>query len=297
MPFRFPLVSRSLVIGAGALVPVLWVTASPHLAKARTLLRARNFYGVVTLYKVGSGRAECLLLHHGGVAHGLQLLEPQLRKHATAYYGPESGAGLALRSLGQSNRPLRVGVVGLGAGTLAAYAAPGDVYRFYEINPLVIDLARGQFTFLSDCPGTVDVVAGDARLSLEHEPAQSFDLLALDAFSGDAIPVHLLTAECFQTYLRHLAPRGIIAVHVSNKHLDLEPVLRKEAEHAGLAAVRIDAAPADPFQYESTWMLLARDAADLNTDLIRPAVSPPSPRQRDVPLWTDDYSNLFRILK
>jgi SAM-dependent methyltransferase len=295
---RWPLVSRSLVIAAGALVPVLWVTASPHLAKARTLLRARNFYGVVTLYQVGSGRAECLLLHHGGVTHGLQLLEPQLRKHATAYYGPESGVGLALRSLAQSTgRPLHVGVVGLGAGTIAAYAAPRDFYRFYEINPLVIDLARDRFTFLSDCPGTVDVVAGDARLSLEHESAQSFDLLALDAFSGDAIPVHLLTAECFQMYLRHLAPRGIIAVHVSNKHLDLEPVLRKEAEHAGLAAVRIDAAPADPFQYESTWVLLARDAGDLNTDLIRPAVSPPSPRQRDVPLWTDDYSDLFRILK
>src|SRR5581483_7304651 len=118
-----PLVSRSLVIGAGALAPVLWVTASPHLANARTLLRARNFYGVVTLYNVGSGHGEYRLLQHGGVAHGLQLLEPDLRQHATAYYGPDSGVGLALRS---KHSPLRVGVVGLGAGTLATYAAAGD---------------------------------------------------------------------------------------------------------------------------------------------------------------------------
>ncbi|HSV16740.1 MAG TPA: fused MFS/spermidine synthase, partial [Tepidisphaeraceae bacterium] len=293
---RRPVLWLAMIIAGVALALLLWITATPHLAGSRMLAQMRNFYGVLTLYRQGSGEAETVLLQHGGVTHGLQLTTPSLRRQPTAYYGPQSGVGVALRSL-PALQPHRVGAIGLGAGTIAAYARAGDGYRFYEINPMVIDIARSRFTFLGDCLGHVEVVPGDGRLSLENEPDRHFDLLAVDAFSGDAIPVHLLTAECFEVYLRRLAPRGIIAIHVSNQHLDLEPVVRKLAAHAGLACVLVHATPVnDPFQYESRWMLLARDAASLDVEPIKSAVSPAEAR-REVPLWTDDYSDLIRILR
>jgi hypothetical protein len=284
-------------ITAAMLALLLWASATTHLTGSRTLARARNFYGVLTVYQTGNGSTECRLLHHGGITHGLQMLDPKNRDEPTAYYGRNSGVGLALQSLANEH-PRRIGIIGLGAGTLATYATPGDLVRFYEINPMVIEFAKWWFTFLADSPGRIDIVTGDARLSLEAGPAQNFDLLVVDAFSGDAIPVHLLTAECIDLYLHHLSAGGIIAIHISNQHLDLEPVVRQLASHADLVAVKIESPHTeDKVEHDADWMLLARDRAVLDVELIRHAASPPPVNGRAVPLWTDDYSDLIRILR
>ena len=190
-----------------------------------------------------------LFLVHGRITHGRQFIDPGKRRWATSYYGPHSGVGRAIACL-QKSGPIRVGAIGLGVGTVAAYARPGDLFRFYEINPEVLRLATQRFTYLADCRGTCEVVLGDARLSLEaEEPPQPFDLLVLDAFSGDAIPTHLLTREAFDVYRRHLAPDGAIAVHISNNYLNLAPVVRRLAEHCGMKTTHIwaegDNGPAD----------------------------------------------------
>jgi spermidine synthase len=232
------------------------------------------------------------ILHHGGVTHGLQF--PSRANLPTAYYGPQSGVGIALRTA-RRDGPLRVAVVGLGIGTVAAYAQPGDVYCLYEINPDVLEVAMEHFTFLSRTRATLQPVLGDARMSLARQPDQHFDLIVLDAFSGDAIPVHLLTSECFELYLRHLRGGGMIAVHISNQHLELAPVVMKLAEHFALDAIHIRS-PAQPDmgQYEARWLLLCADRARL--DPLRPAASPIEPRP-DLRLWTDDDTSLFQILR
>jgi spermidine synthase len=166
---------------------------------------------------------------------------------------------------------------------LAAYARPGDSYRFYEVNPAVIQIARTEFYYLRDCAGKADVVLGDGRLALECEPPWRFDLLAVDAFSGDAIPIHLLTAEAFQLYLSHLKPDGVLAVHITNRYLDLQPVVLRQAEHAGMRARVIhNLADDEEFVYEATWVL---------------ASATRSPPYRGPDLWTDDFSNLLQALK
>jgi spermidine synthase len=200
----------------------------------------------------------------------------------------------------QRSGPIRVGAIGLGVGTLAVYARPGDVFRFYEINQEVERMAKKYFTFLADCRGEWDIVLGDARSSLESElelqKPQAFDLIVLDAFSGDAIPTHLLTREAFEIYRRHLTPNGAIAVHVSNLYLRLSPVVRRLAENCGMRISRIDD-PGDTsrLQDNSTWVLVTRNDAFLK------AIPSDPPDWDDVdcpaPLWTDQYSNLFQILK
>lgn len=178
---------------------------------------------------------------HGRITHGYQFADPVKRKWPTSYYGEQSGVGQAIRYF-QHAGGVRVGAIGLGTGTLASYAGPKDVIRFYEINPEVLRLARERFHYLGDCRGKCDVVMGDARLSLEAEPSQQFHVLVVDAFTGDAIPTHLLTHEAFEVYKRHMAAGGVIAVHVSNKYLHLVPVVRRLAEDGGLKATRISAA-------------------------------------------------------
>jgi spermidine synthase len=192
-----------------------------------------------------------------------------------------------------------VGVIGLGAGTLAVYGRPGDLYRMYEINPLVIRLAREEFTFLRDCRAKVEVVLGDARLSLEREKPQEFDVLAVDAFSGDAIPVHLITREALGTYLRHVKPDGIVAFHVSNRYFKLPPVVARIAQDHGVHAVLIsdDASEDDGDNTTSDWVLVSRDPAALATKEIiahGPVTPKLRPRQR---AWTDNYSNLVQVLR
>jgi len=274
------------------------VDANSTLADASVVSRSRNFYGVLTVYDVDARRPDARrLLHYSGIAHGLQFHRADLRRVPTTYYGTESGVGLAMRSL-PAGTPRRVGLVGLGVGTLAAYARPGDVFRAYDINPDVVRLARTDFTFLSDSPVPVDVVIADARLALEAEAPNDYDVLAVDAFSGDAIPVHLLTTQAFELYLRHVKPDGIVAVHVSNMHLDLEPVVRRIASHLNLACgvVSNEVPASDIGQYTSRWILLSRDARVLQRDPIQPRATPRA-SGRDVRLWTDDDTSLFEVLQ
>jgi SAM-dependent methyltransferase len=214
----------------------------------------------------------------------------------TTYYGYKSGIGLAILEA-QRRLGLRVGVIGLGTGTLAAYGRPGDVYRFYEINPLVIEIARSQFRFLPESRAKVEVVLGDARLSLDREAPQNYDILAVDAFSSDAIPIHLLTREAFALYFRHLKPGGVLAVHISNKHLNLAPVADLAAHAFGKHDVLIDSDDDDDNAvFSATWVLISARQSFFDFPFIFKAGTP----IKDVDglrMWTDDYSNLFQILK
>jgi len=243
-------------------------------------------------------------LIHGVTVHGFQFHDDNLRNLPTSYYGKTSGGGLAILNHPQYGKGMRVGVLGLGVGTLAAYGQPGDVYRFYEINPAVIRLAQGEngyFTYLSDSQAKVEIIPGDARLSLEKELAagqkQNYDVLVLDVFSSDAIPVHLLDEESFQDYMQQLSPEGILAVHISNRRLNLVPVVWTLADHFGLARVLINDVGDGVDTYQSEWMLLARDPARLAVPAIVSRAQPMGGYFSHVRLWTDDYNNLFQILK
>ena len=236
-------------------------------------------------------------MQHGRITHGLQFADRQQAAWPTTYYGEESGIGLAVKAL--PPWPRRIGVVGLGAGTAAAYAEPGDYVRMYEINPEVKRLATSRFTYLSNCLGRVEVVLGDARLSLEREPPQEFDMLVLDAFSSDAIPVHLLTREAFGSYERHLRPGGMIAAHISNQYLDLEPVVLKLGREFNYktSIIDYDETEEDWWNYSSSWMLLTRNARIIESPAIRNARTMLKIKGTKVPLWTDDFTGLFQILK
>ena len=214
----------------------------------------------------------------------------------TTYYGPNSGAGIALSEAGKHGS-IRVGVIGLGVGTLAAYGRQGDHYTFYDINPLVIKLATGWFTFLRDSSARVDIVLGDARLSLARQPPQHFDVLAVDAFTSDSIPVHLLTRQALFLYLMHLKSDGILAVHISNRYLDLEPVVRGVAGTLGKTAVAIESKRDDDNGvFVATWVLVTDNQAFLQSRDVQMAITPTEVTSKPQ-VWTDDYSNLFRILK
>lgn len=271
--------------------------------------RSRSFYGVLTVEEENarSPYTQRYDLLHGRITHGNQLVFPDFRRTPTSYYNPQSGAGLALRynpkrRMNPEPGQLRVGVVGLGVGTLAAYSQPGDYFRFYEINPGVIELAGKRspyFSYLHDARGRVDIVLGDARLSLASEAArgerQQFDLLFLDAFTSDAVPVHLLTEEAFALYLEHLEPDGILAINISNRTLDFEPLMAAIAARFGLYAVLLHA-PGRGEMLESDWVLLSRDPGTLEAPPIA-ATARPLRSDASVALWTDDYSNLLALLK
>ncbi len=250
----------------------------------------RNFHGTAAVEE-GPGRRDLL---NGGVLHGRQYLRDDLRVRPTAYFAETSGVGRAVGFF-RMRDDLRVGVVGLGVGTIAAYAvSPAQTFRFYEINPEVTRLARTHFTFLKDCPARVEVVAGDARLSLERERPRGFHGLALDAFTGGAIPVHLLTEEAMALWLRHLDAAGVIAVHVSHPLLDLAPVVRGAARRFGLTTVLIDdPAAGNELARPSTWVLCTRNEATVR-DLAPYAA--PDGDAREV-LWTDDFSDLLSVVK
>jgi SAM-dependent methyltransferase len=277
-----------------ALAVALYRTYAENSADIR--VTSRNFYGVLNVRDTGEGPDAMRMLSHGTIVHGKQFLEPERRDWPTSYYGRTSGVALAILD-SRERGPLRVGVVGLGAGTLAAYGRTGDVFRFYDINPNVVELARTEFTFLKDSPAKLEVALGDARLSLEREPPENFDVLALDAFSSDAIPVHLLTVEAFKTYLRHMKPGGILAVHISNRYLDLVPVVQQAARHLSLEVRQVENDDDDDKGvYRSDWMLLSASPAAFEGKLLKEAADRIDAVPR-VKLWTDDYSDLYRILK
>jgi hypothetical protein len=235
------------------------------------------------------------MLLHGTVLHGVQYVSPKLRERGLAYYSSRSGAGLALKQLGDSSA--KVGIIGLGVGTLATYARPGDFFRFYEINPLVEDLARREFFYLSNSRGRVEVVLGDGRISLEQEPDQHYDLLVVDAFSGDSIPVHLLTVEAMKLYFRHLKPEGVLAIHISNEQLNLEPVVEKLRLTLNKEAVLISSEKDDGWEFNSAhWALITSNKNFLEAPEIRKVARSLQARP-DFRVWTDDYNNLFQVLK
>jgi hypothetical protein len=299
-----------IVIGlVVALVASLFISAREQSAEAR--LSVRNFYGVLRVIDgvvpnvivVKANAVESLdedaryrRLMNGTIDHGLQFLAPSRQRWPTTYYGPDSGIGVALKAA-QENSTLRVGVVGLGIGTIAAYGRPGDQYLFYEINPLDVQIANHEFSYLHDSQAKIEIVLGDARLSLERESPQAFDILAVDAFSGDSIPVHLLTRQAFDLYFRHLKPSGVLAVHISNKYLDLEPVVVAAAAWFNREAVMIS--NSDDHQkgvYASSWILVASPAGFLAQPQIEKAGTILAPSKNGA-LWTDDYSSLLKILK
>ena len=284
-----------LTLGLAALGITLWMQMLK--SGSEVVARSRNFYGVLTVYEYRKEQPKehHFVLQHGRITHGLQFVDAQQASWPTSYYGEESGIGLALKSLPTGHR--RLGLVGLGTGTLASYAQPGDYVRIYEINPEVKRLATSRFSYLSNCAGKAEVALGDARLSMEREPPQQFDLLALDAFSSDAIPVHLLTKEAFEVYGRHLKTNGIIAVHVSNHFLDLEPVVTNLARqfHYQVAVIDYDEEDENWWLYSSTWILLTR--GDNFPSSICAAALPANTNAVKVPLWTDDFASLFQILK
>jgi spermidine synthase len=268
-------------------------------ARRANIAATRNFYGVLAVreYEKDDPSDHYLILRHGRITHGLQFVESPRAEEPTTYYGEKSGVGLAMNALPAGSR--RVGLVGLGTGTLAAYGREGDYFRIYEINPDVQRLATNYFKYLNRCQAGSEVVLGDARLSMERESSQQFDLLVLDAFSSDSIPVHLLTREAFEIYGWHLRTNGIIAVHISNHFLDLEPVVHNLARHFNYGSVAIDFDESGEtwWQYNSTWMLLTRRERLLDSPAVLAAANPVRTNMPVVPLWTDDFMSVLPIMK
>lgn len=261
-------------------------------------IRERSYFGVYTVRQYSDPDTRVLL--HGTTVHGRQFLDPERRRQPTSYYGPTSGVGLALSAAediygGNAD----VGLIGLGTGTLACYRQPGQDYTFYEIDPMVLDYSRDRvFSFLGDCAPQADVEMGDARLVLESEPAQQYDILAVDAFSSDAIPLHLLTREAMHTYGRALKPDGLMLVHISNRYVDLRPVIAAHAlENGWLALMRDD--PGDPENgiSASFWVAISSDALPmaklLQSNPQADWVELGDPRQDP---WTDDFASILPLL-
>ena len=285
------------------LVTVMLVLVGTYFSGS--LYSKRNFYGVIRVREdlVGEPPRQAYLMAHGITVHGLQFIGAD-RDLPTTYYVRGGGAGLAILNHPRYGQGLRVGMLGVGTGTLAVYGQAGDVYRLYEINPVVTDLAEGRggyFSFVQDSQADVTMVLGDARISLERELAeggsQDFDVLVLDTFSSDSIPVHLVTKEAFALYLAHLAPDGVIAAHITNLHLDLLPVFWRLAEYYDLGMVRVEYGGDADGGYASHWILLARERALLEVPAIQGHAVDLSGYSTNAKLWTDDYSNLFQILK
>jgi hypothetical protein len=298
----------------------LWLPSAPLLVLAvvemaegdidrrvNYVYQSRNFYGALAVRYADRTRTkgETRTLDHGDIVHGLQFLDEDTRRRPTTYYGFQSGIGQAIRigrELAERDGAdrLRVGVVGLGVGTLAAFGRKGDYFRFYEINPDVLRLAQNVFTYLKDSEAMIDVVLGDARILMERELAagdrQDFDILAIDAFSSDAIPIHLLTCESGDIYRQHLKPGGVLAIHISNRHLDLSSVTRGLAEDLGCQAFQIDSPDDEAMGLASArWVLVTsneRVAANLAVLAARRPGNPSEPKLR----WTDDYHSLWHIV-
>ncbi|HEY6929799.1 MAG TPA: ferrichrome ABC transporter permease [Thermoanaerobaculia bacterium] len=296
---------------AGCLAGALGLLGYVLISDVRAFLESavsvsRNFYGVLTVEELSKDDPDLnrFELRNGRIVHGFQYRDPEKRREPTTYYTERSGIGLALlHHPRRATGPLRVGVVGLGTGTIAAYGRAGDTYRFYDINPAVVALSEGprsRFTYLRDCPARVEIVLGDARLSLERErrdrAAQGFDVLAIDAFTSDSIPVHLLTREAVELYFSRLArPDGILAIHISNRQLDLAPVVRALVDSLGRKAASVDIEGEGTTTWGSTWILVSSESVLETPEIAR--ASKDLSGARVIRPWTDDYSNLFQVIK
>ncbi|MBK6999800.1 MAG: fused MFS/spermidine synthase [Rhodoferax sp.] len=285
----------SLAGTATLLIGLSWLRIDDHIEETRGAeVTLRNFYG--TLQVFNNTERGSRTMFHGQITHGRQFTAPDKLDMPTTYYSPEGGVGKAMLILRAQGRPLRVGVIGLGVGTLVSYGRQGDYFRLYEIDPLVIDIAHKNFSYLSRTAARTEIVLGDARLQLEMEPDQQFDLLVVDAFSGDSVPVHLLTYEAFAQFFRHLKPHGVLAVHITNRFLDLRPVVQTAAEHFGTEVRLVNAVGVpEKLVLRSSWALLTRDAEflrhpDLSSAIVIPAQAGFRP-------WKDDYSSILSIIQ
>jgi hypothetical protein len=261
-----------------------------------TIEMSRNFYGTLRVKTNGldGEKQTAWRLMHGVILHGEQYRYPGYKQLATTYYGESSGVGQAITGLRKPG--MKVGLVGMGVGTLASYGKEGDFYRFYELNPEVLDVANRHFTYLKDSKAQVKTVLGDARLSMEREAPNGFDVLAVDAFSSDSIPVHLITRQAMQLYKKQLASGGVVAFHVSNRYLDLTPIVRQLADDVGMTALRVvDDPESGSYLYRSDWILVTS-----NKDFIQALQNNGAqtiPQKAGLTPWTDDYNNLLQILK
>ncbi|MBC7816964.1 MAG: spermidine synthase, partial [Planctomycetaceae bacterium] len=249
-----------------AVLAMLSIGLTMHLQKINEFRTdaTRNFFGVLRIEVF----RDVVKIKHGGVLQGMQWRDPERRRNGTAYFTEDSGVGLALKQY-RPDRPMKVGVVGLGAGTTAVYGRKGDHFRFYEINPEVERMARKYFSYLAESAAQVEVVLGDARLQLERQSPQEYDVLVLDAFSGDGVPVHLLTSEAFDIYGKHLKPDGLIVVNVSNRHLDLQPVLRAQAQRLGQQTISVAKRHDKTGASSNVWVLMTRNKALLGRDELK----------------------------
>jgi hypothetical protein len=297
---KAPLAIWAIPAVAFTIATIVSVNASGR-SPAAIVATARNFYGILRVADSAAGTPQALReLYHGRVRHGAQFVDPARSRMPTTYFSEGSGVDVALRQHPRrlAGQPLRVGVIGLGAGTIAAWGRTGDTIRFYELNPQVVDLAHTHFSFLKDSAAAVDVVTGDGRLALEREVDAAngfapYDVFVVDAFSGDSIPVHLLTRECFALYRRALAPDGVLALHVSNKHLDLRPVVRGLADETGLRTFEIVTSGQPAVAATSSlWMLLTGSPAfDAG-----PFAVTSGGGERTL-IWTDAFSSVLSLLR
>jgi len=286
----------SLLAGMVGLWVFLGRSVSDNVSGYR--LVQRNFYGSLRVRQAATEHDwdGYRTLLHGSINHGEQWLHPARRRELLTYYCADTGIGRVMRTRREAISH-KVGVLGLGAGTMAAFGRKGDQYRFYEINPQVPILANSEFSFFPDTPAAKSIAMGDGRLSLEREPPQNFDVLMMDAFSGDSIPVHLVTAEAFQLYFRHIKPGGFIVIHISNKYLDLEPMLAAVARRIGKTAMTIETEEDESGNcFGTTYVVFANSRESFSHPAFDNAGAPAKPNP-SVGAWTDDYSNLFQILK
>ncbi len=308
----FPRRLDRLTVGALPILVVALMYWHFGRTKSNILHYSRSFYGILKVFDVWEPSLHSTTRHlvNGQIRHGSQLLDPGRKTTPISYYGEHGGMGVVVQAL-RARGPLRVGVIGLGAGASMGYAKNGDYFRIYELNPDVVPVAKGLFSYLAvgdegpqaavDSRPRYQIVEGDGRLALAGEPPQQFDLLLIDAFTSDAIPTHLLTVEAVELYFKHLKPDGILLFHISNRHLDLVPVVSRIARKLELSHrfLRHDGSPVGSGELPSNYAALSKDAVLLQS--VRSPIPPPAGEQTGEsassgPLWTDDFTSLFGVL-
>lgn len=297
-------VPRPLAVRASLLIVALsfgvYLGRLERRGNEEYMLAARNFYGVLRVRDdpPDGGPQSVRVLIHGTINHGTQLMSPGGGRIPTSYFGETSGISRAIRSKGEKG-PIRIGILGLGAGVTATLARAGDTLHYYEINPLIFQIAQTKFDFWKDCPADKQLYFGDGRLTLEGmKDSENLDFLAMDAFTSDAVPMHLLTREAYATYARHMKPDGILAVNISNRYLDLEPIMAQAAQEMGWTGVIVyDEGNSESYYVSNTWVLLSKSPTvfahpnfqDGSTSALQP--------RKGFRTWTDDYSNIIQILR